>query len=349
MTQPDARYVLIGCYTTGAGGSGTGISLLTQDESGHPKHIQLAAEATSPAFLAKDPSGQHIYAVSEVDGEGSVLAFAVQPDGTLRTLNSQPTGGVGPCHLTVHPSGRYVLSANYVSGSVAVHPIAEDGSLRPRSDLVQHAGSGPETDRQEGPHAHNVQVDRAGEHIIVADLGTDELRSYRLNLERGKLETGPVAHANPGSGPRHVAYHGDGRVFVANELDSTVTTYTYDAGAGELNRGDSVPATVEAPGAERNYPSEILVSRDGRFVYVANRGNDVITTFAVGESALEPVADVPAGGAWPRHIGLVGDCLWAANQNSDNIVAFSLDPEKGLPTQIGSIDSPSPSCVLPLF
>lgn len=347
MTSAQPRLVYVGSYTTDGGGKGEGISILVQDpETGALSPHGPTAKVNSPTFLAWHPGGEYIYAVNE--GSNTVTGLAVDGDGGLRAGTSQSTGGRGPCHLTVHPSGQFVLCANYGSGSISVHPILDGGEVGPRSDLVQHAGSGPDPDRQEGPHAHNVQLDLAGRRVLVIDLGTDEVRSYDLDLETGELETGQVARPAPGTGPRHAAFHPDGWVFVSDELASTVSSYGYAVATGVLAVEHSVPATVNPAGDSiRNYPSEIALSEDGKFAYVANRGADCITVFAVDNGQLRPVADVPSGGEWPRHFALTGPYLYVANQNSDTVVTFKIDPETGIPEQTAVLDVPSPACILP--
>jgi 6-phosphogluconolactonase (cycloisomerase 2 family) len=341
--------VYVGSYTTDSGGKGEGISVFAQDpDSGALTPHGPVAAITAPTFLAWHPSGEHMYAVNETQ-PGNVTGLAVDSSGALTAGASQPTGGDGPCHLTVHPRGGYVLCANYGSGSISVHPILDGGEVGARSDLVQHAGSGPDPDRQEGPHAHNVQLDLAGRRVLVIDLGTDEVRSYDLDLESGELETGPVARPTPGTGPRHAAFHPDGWVFVADELASTVTSYRYETPTGALTLHGSVPATAgPVEDSIRNYPSEIALSTDGRFIYVANRGADCITVFSVDGGDLTVITDVPSGGTWPRHFAITGEFLYVANQNSDTVGIFRINAETGIPEPTGDIlDVPSPACILP--
>ncbi|HVX44886.1 MAG TPA: lactonase family protein [Mycobacteriales bacterium] len=347
MSQTQRIYV--GSYTPDTGGNGTGISLLERNtETGELRLIDSVAELSGASFLAAHPSGRFLYSVSEAE-PGAVAAFAVGDDGRLQPLGEQETGGSGPCHLSVDPSGSYLLTANYGSGSICVHPIAEEGSLGRRTDLVQHAGSGPDPDRQAGPHAHNIRLDPAGRHFLAADLGTDELRAYRLDTETGSLESHFVVRSEAGAGPRHLVTRGGRWVHVADELASTVTTYAFTAATGLLDRLASVPALVGEPAdGVRNYPSEIGISADERFIYVANRGQDCITVLAVEGETLRPVQDVPSGGEWPRNFVVVGSDLYVANQNSGNVAAFRIDETTGIPQATGGLDIPSPACILPL-
>jgi 6-phosphogluconolactonase len=343
---PGMRGVYIGSYTGEAGGEGVGITLARQDEgSGELQLVGVVARTPAPSYLAWHPDGRILYAVNEVE-PGTVSAFAVEPDGRLRSIGSQPTGGTGPCHLMVHPGGRYLLAANYVSGDVSVHPVAGDGSLGPRTELVRHSGRGPRDDRQEAPHAHQVRVTPDGRYVLATDLGTDSVHTYRLDPDSGTLQPASQGRTEPGAGPRHLVFGAGGSVHVACELDSTVSTFRYEPETGTLTLVHIAPSIVDA-GAE-NYPSEVAIDAAGRFVYVANRGRDVVTTLAVAGDGLRPVADVPAGGRWPRHLALIGSHLYVANQLSHQVTAFRLDPVTGVPQPTGALlEVPSPACILP--
>ncbi|MEV0131878.1 lactonase family protein [Dactylosporangium sp. NPDC050688] len=287
----------------------------------------------SPSFLAAGPTGV-IYAVAELD-EGRVAAFRL--DGT--PLGSLPTGGASPCHLAV--TDGFVLSANYQGGSVSVFAVDAGGALTTRTDLAQHTGSSVHPDRQTAPHAHQVTV--RGDLVYVVDLGLDEIVHYRL-AAGGTLHRQRVTSTTPpGSGPRHLVLHPDGRVFVANELASTVATYS--PGFDVLD----VRASALVPPAGDNLPSELLLSPDGTRLYVANRGNDTITTFAVTGEGLSPLDEVSTGGTWPRHFILIDGALVVANQHSDTVTLLELDPQTGVP-QPGRVvlEHPSPSAVLHL-
>jgi 6-phosphogluconolactonase len=342
----------LGTYTTWDGG-GTGIAITTYDAgTGQLRSTGVLAGVPNPSLLIEAPSGKTLYAVNELTS-GSVTAVSVGPDGTLKVINTQSTGGADPCHLSLDPSGRYLLSANYSSGSVSVHPVRADGGLGMRTDLVEVKGSGPDLDRQEGPHAHQVLPDSDGRYVLVVDLGTDSIHSYRLSAD-GTLSPVRTAKLHPGAGPRHLAFHPSGEfAYVANELDSTVVVAAYDSARGELTPGQrlsTLPAGV--PSTPRNYPAAILVSPDGRFVHVSNRGHDSVTLFAVeqGGARLRLVETTPTGGAYPRHIALdpTGRWLFAANQNSDSVTSFRVDPATGRLTPVGSpFTTPTPVCVLP--
>ncbi|MGP3927976.1 lactonase family protein [Streptomyces sp. 8N616] len=348
------RPCYLGTYTSGGGG-GTGIGLATyQPETGQLTSTGVIEGVADPSFLALARGGQVLYAVNEQD-QGAVTAIALGGGaGGPVVLGSESTGGAAPCHLSVHPGGRYLLSANYGSGSVAVHPIREDASLGARTDLVQHTGSGPDPDRQTGPHAHQVITDPDGAHVLAVDLGSDRVHSYRLDERTGRLAHASEAATRPGAGPRHLAFHPSGRfVYLANELDNTIAVCGYESGTGKLSVGTPQPtAPKDAPAVERNYPSEVLVSADGRFVYLANRGLNGITRYAVGDggATLTLLDAVPVGGDYPRHTAFSNDgkLLFAANQKSGSVTTFTVDGSTGELAATGSpFAAPAPVCVLP--
>ncbi|MBX6357990.1 MAG: lactonase family protein [Micromonosporaceae bacterium] len=329
-------FVYVGSY-------GSGITVARQDPATGTLETIQTAEAPAASYLAWHPDGRHLYAVQETQ-DGAVTGFVAGEDGRLTLVNREPTGGAQPCDLAVHPAGRHLLVANYGSGSVAVHRLGPDGHLGPLTDLVQHRGSGPRADRQAGPHAHQVRVTPDGEHVFAVDLGVDSVFLYRLDLDTGKLALDGAGQTEPGAGPRHLVFAGSGVVHVACELNSTVASFSY--AGGELARLGTIPATVEPPGTA-NLPSEIALSPDGRFVYLANRGQDVVTVFAVDGVELRPLADVACGGHWPRHLAIVGQYLYVANQRSHQVTCFRLDVDTGTPRPAGvALEVESPACVL---
>jgi 6-phosphogluconolactonase (cycloisomerase 2 family) len=226
---------------------------------------------------------------------------------------------------------------------VSVHPIGADGSLGPRADLVQHTGSGPNRERQEGPHAHEVKL--AGDLVVVVDLGIDKLIGYRLDPATGRLTTAadPFARTHPGAGPRHAVAHPDGRWYVADELDATVAVFDPDPSTGILHEVAAVPSTMDGP----SQPASIALSGDR--LYVSNRGPDTIATFVVDAAGdLTLIDEISSGGSWPRHFAIHEGVLFAANEKGNSVVSFGLDAE-GLPRPTGDVvEVGSPTCVLPL-
>jgi 6-phosphogluconolactonase len=299
-------------------------------DAGSLAPLTATAAVSAPSFLAAHPRAPVLYAVSELP-EGSVSSLAIEPSGALRPLSRQPSGGASPCHLTIDRRGNHLLCANY-GGGVALFAVAAGGSLAgPPVDLVRHEGA--------ASHPHHVSW--RGDQATVVDLGTDTLYGYMI--ESARLRRTWVAHARPGAGPRHLAAHPSGHRYVADELSSTVSTYAQEPDGG-LRLTATVSATLVTP-ADRNYPAEIAVSGDGHFVYVANRGNDSITTFGVTADGLRAVDEVPTGGAWPRHFALAGARMYVANQRSDSVTVLRVDD--GVPRPTGArIEAASPSCVL---
>ncbi|MBB6170566.1 6-phosphogluconolactonase (cycloisomerase 2 family) [Nocardiopsis mwathae] len=358
----ERRALWIGTYTPGSdpGGAGEGIHLVWLDPAtGALTGGGVAARTDGPSFLARHPGGHLLYAVNE-RAEGGLTGFAVGADGALRELGTVPTGGSSPCHLAVHPAGRHVIVANYADGGVAVHPIAENGAPRVACALLTHTGGGPDAARQAGPHAHHVSVAPGGRHLFVCDLGTDELRRHPLDAAPtdsrivGPGGGTPVAARLPaGTGPRHLAAHPTGHLYISGELDSRVHVLRWDGAAATAVPLVAVPATTTPDAAAGpNHPAELALSPDATRLYVANRGADTIAAFEVGPDGadLRPIAEVATGGARPRHFALVdGAFLVVANQGSGDLTVLRLDPATGIPQATGHrLELPDPVCVLPV-
>jgi 6-phosphogluconolactonase (cycloisomerase 2 family) len=308
----------------------------------------------SPSSLAFDPSKKYLYAVNEIANfggaqSGSVTAIAVDPaSGDLRIINVVSSQGAGPAHLSVDPSGRFVFAANYGGGSVAVLPIRPDGSLGEATDVQAISGPlGPQPAQDappgsfaisghDAPHAHMAQTDPAGRYLFVSDLGTDRIYSYRFDNRTGKLtpNSPPFVQATPGAGPRHFDFHPNGRwVYSLNEEASTVDVMAYNAGEGSLTIRQTLSSLPE--GYEgTNFPSEIHVAEDGRFVYAANRLHDTIAIFSVNAATglLTALGHVWTRGSYPRHFAIepTGSFLYVLHSRSDNVTAFSVDRVAGL-------------------
>ncbi|MGH9628428.1 MAG: lactonase family protein [Bryobacteraceae bacterium] len=327
-------------------------------DSGQLTPIGLAAEVVNPSFLAVDPKGRHIYAVSEVadfqgQKSGAVSAFEIDPGtGKLKLLNTVPTGGGGACHLVVDKASKNVLVANYGGGSIASLPLKSDGSLEKASAFVQHEGSSVDPKRQRGPHAHSINLSQDNRHAVVADLGLDQVLVYDFSPKKGTLTANdpPFAKVKPGAGPRHFAFHPKGRyAYVINELQSTVTAFSYDPKRGVLTELQTITTLPEDFSGE-NYTAEVQVHPSGKFVYGSNRGHDSIAVFAVdaGKGTLTPVEQVSTKGKTPRNFGIdpTGSFLIAANQNTDNLVVFRIDPATGRLTPTGQeVKVDAPVCV----
>jgi 6-phosphogluconolactonase len=341
--------VYVGTYTNA---KSKGIYVMELDpRTGSLAEPKLAAETPSPSFLALHPSRKFLYAANEVDNfggqkAGSVSAFAINADGTLKALNQQSSGGPGPCHLDVDAAGRNVVVANYAGGSVSVLPLNPDGSLRPPAQVLQHEGSGVNKQRQEGPHAHcAVLVPPA--NTLVCDLGLDKVFVYELDREKGALREQAVAQSPPGSGPRHAALHASGKwLYVNNEMTSTVSVFSFGNGTPqEIQNLSTLPQPVRG-----NSTAEIAVHPSGKFVYVSNRGHDSIAVFKVdaGTGKLTAAGHQSTQGKTPRNFAIApgGKFLLAANQGTDNVVVFAIDQQTGTLTPAGATANvPTPVCV----
>ncbi|WP_229073057.1 lactonase family protein [Actinoplanes sp. DH11] len=339
-----AEYVFVGCYTGDKGGEGDGITLARRDPStGDLTRLGLAARTPSPSFLAQHPTLPVLYAVNELD-QGTISAFAVAPDCSLTPLVTHPTGGSDPCHLAVTADGRHLLAANYGSGSVAVFPLDGEGVPAGRSDLLLLQGSGPNTERQASAHAHQVVPDPNGAEVLISDLGSDRVWRSRLDPVSGRLSLPDTAvRARPGTGPRHLARAAGGALLLAGELAGDLSWYR-PAGGPVL---DHAGATAASLSSGQVFPSEVAIRRDGRFVYVANRGPDTVSAFSWDGETATLIAEVPTGGEWPRHMILLGDHLYVANERSHNVTIFRIDPDTGIPGVQGEpTGEPSPTCLL---
>jgi 6-phosphogluconolactonase len=358
--------VYVGTYT---GGDSEGIYLLDLDlNDGELTSRGLVAKTDNPSFLAAHPDGNLLYAVNEVgqiDGKdsGGVSAFKIDPEsGKLLLLNQQLSLGGAPCYLIVDRSGKHVLVANYGGGSVASLPIGKDGRLGMATSFIQHSGSSLNPDRQEGPHAHSINVDPANRFALAADLGLDEVIVYRFDPETGTLSENEPAHATvaAGAGPRHLAFSPDGRfAYVVNEMHLTVTAFSYNAEQGSLTEvqsistlPDSATATADPASAHpAGYSTaEIQVHPTGRFLYVSNRGHNTIAVFAVDRETgkLTSIGYEPTQGRNPRNFAIdpTGQYLLAANQNSNTVVVFRIDQESGTLVATGMEASvPRPVCL----
>jgi len=332
--------------------------------NGELRHLSTAKGVVNPSFLAVDRKRRILYAVNEVtefsgQQSGAVSAFSIDPKtGELTFLNQQPSGGGAPCYVWIDKTGRFVLLANYVGGNAAVLPIARDGTLGPATEVVQHRGAGLNPGRQEGPHTHSIVLDHANRYAFAADLGIDRIMIYRFDDKKGKLIPAeqPSIALKPGAGPRHFTFHPNGRhAYVINELDSTLTTFTYNASRGALSAVQTVP-TVPAGFSGPNSCADVHVAPSGKFLYGSNRGNDSIVVFAIDDrtGVLSYIENTPTDGKFPRNfvIDPTGAYLLAANQHSDTIVSFRINPSSGRLTPTGHVaEVPSPVCLklIPAF
>lgn len=338
--SPRNKYLLfVGTYTEK---ESKGIYAYRFDAAGSElTPLGVAAETTNPSFLAVDPSRRFLYAVNEVANykgaaSGAVSAFAInQQTGKLSLLNEVPSRGADPCYISFDKTGKYALVANYTGGSVGVFAVQSDGRIGDASAFVQHKGSSVNKERQEGPHAHWIETTPDNRFAIAVDLGLDELLVYRFDAKTGSLTPNdpPYAKLDPGAGPRHLAFDPTGKfAYVVNELQSTVTTFSFDADRGIFHKLGSV-STLPKNFSGANDTAEIHVHPNGKFLFASNRGNDSIVVFAIDpkSGALTLVDHFPTGGKTPRNFEIdpTGKFLFVANQDTNNIVVFRIDPDGG--------------------
>lgn len=313
----------------GGYGPGLGVVDLGPEGFGPPAEV---AQATSPSFVVASRDGRCVYAVLEGD-DGRVGAWAVTDDVPWTALGEQPTGGAAPCHLALSPDERWLVTANYGSGSVSVYPVMDDGSLGARTDVVQHTGpTGPHRDRQDGPHAHQVVF--VAEGLLACDLGLDVVIGYQL--EQGRLSEVARSPMPAGSGPRHLVV--DGSVaYVVGELSSTVTVCDV-AGLVLTPAGSASLRALDADGD--NTAAEVLLV--GGQVLASNRGDDTVTVLNRNGRALTVAAVVPCGGSGPRWMGVVGNAVLVTNEQSQDLVLLVRDGGSWTPGD--RLEWPSPTC-----
>lgn len=334
------QLVYVGTYTGGKSSS-KGIHVFGLDSrTGAVEPMGLAAETKNPSFLAIAPNGKFLYAVSEGGGgEGGVSSFALdQKTGRLTLLNQRSSKGAGPCHVSVDPSGRTLLVANYGSGHVAALPIGADGSLGESTSFHQQGpASNANPRRQAGPHAHAINPDRAGRFAFACDLGCDRVFIYRLDPAAATLTPNdpPSASVPPGGGPRHFAFHPGGRfAWANNEMTLTVTGFRYDADRGALTPIETVSTLPPGESVTGGYSTaETQAHPNGKFVYVSNRGHDTIACFRVDGATgkLTFIEAAPSIVKVPRNFGIdpTGKWLIAGGNSGGGIVQFAIDPESG--------------------
>jgi 6-phosphogluconolactonase (cycloisomerase 2 family) len=354
----------VGTYSSpkgpeGSKGYGKGIHMFEMNPStGVLTPREVFAGDANPSWLAFDPSRTHLYAANETDTyqgalSGSVSAFSVdRSSGRLRLLNTVSSQGAGPAHLSLHPSGKYVLVANYAGGTVAVLPVQPDGSLGPATDVKHdagptgsiHAASAPAgsfaISGHESPHAHMIQSDPSGRFVLSADLGMDQILIWKFDAQKGTLSPNDPAAAPvpPGDGPRHFTFHRNGRwMYSLQEEASTLIAFDYDAARGRLTSKQTI-STLPKGFRGTNFTSELMISADGRFLYAANRLHDSIAWFSIDPSGTLTLAGEEwTRGDYPRSFNIdpSGSFLFTCNQRSDALAVFRVDRRSGALTFTG--------------
>ena len=344
------QFAFVGTYTR-LGSEGV-YTLRLNGETGELTQVSVAGGLENPSFVALDPSGDHLYAVSETNafnGSGGITAFNVNKStGELTQINQQSTGGPGPCHLMVDSTDSMVIVTNYSGGSVSSHPINADGSVGEHTTFIQHEGSSINKHRQEKAHAHSVNIDKANRFAFVCDLGKDQVLTYAMDVENAKLSLSSTVDEVAGEGPRHFTFHPTNQqVYVLNELGCSITLYNL-GDDGKLSPLETVPTLPENWDGE-NTTADIHTSPDGEFIYASNRGHDSLVIYSIDKSTgkMTFVGHESTQGKTPRNFAITpdGKFLVAENQDSDTIVSFKREKD-GTLTPTGSVISvPAPVCL----
>jgi 6-phosphogluconolactonase len=361
-STPNKPYlVYVGTYTNKSSSKGI-YAYLFDPGVGKLASLGVAAEAEDPSFLAVHPGGKYLYAVNEINHfgaqkSGAVSAFSVDArTGKLTLLNQAGTQGAGPCYIALDKTGKFVLVANHDAGSVAVFPIGADGSLTPASAFIQHSGSSVDKERQDGPHAHWIGTSPDNRFALAADLGLDEILVYRFNSAKGTLapNTPAFAKLSSGAGPRHLAFHPNGKfAYVLTEMGGSVTAFAYKASNGSLSPLQTVStlSVLRKDYSGQKEAAEIVVHPNGKFLYASNRADiDTISAFSIDpiKGTLKLKDEYPTMGKTPRNFTIdpTGKFLLAANQESNNIVIFRIDSTTGALSPTGEItEAPAPVCI----
>jgi 6-phosphogluconolactonase len=336
-SEKDKIKLYIGTYTNG---SKEGIHLLNMDPSSGALHKIADAVAEEASYLAMSPSGNYLYAVSEISDfegreSGAINAFSVDKEtGVLNHINTTKSGGAAPCYIThLRKKSKLLLTANYEGGNVVMNSIGSNGEVNPVICSQSHSGIGPNKERQQAPHAHCVITDPDENFVFAVDLGADKIFIYKLDADKKRLSPHKIMHTAPGAGPRHLIFHPNGRfAYLINELDSTITVYYYHNKDGELEEIENKSA-VPGDFHGNNQCAEIKISQDGKYLYGSNRGHDSLVVFSIDQATgmLTMIQDIASGGNWPRHFNIdpTGEFLIVANERSNNLITFKIDKETG--------------------
>ena len=316
---------------------------------------ELAAKIGSPGFLALHPNGKILYSIGRWEDGSGALGYHIQKNGALEEFTRMICPDGGGCHISVHPSGKFLLTAQYGGGSVALFPLDGNGKLG-KPTVIEHTGGSKVVDRrQDSPHPHWTGFSPDGNYALIPDLGLDQIVIYKVDSSEPAISPHGVGQSVPGGGPRHMRFSTDGKfVYLLNELSLSVTTFTWDDQNGQAKRLSTTPAISEKvkAGESFNSAAEILVHPNGQFLYSSNRGHDSVSVYQTNPKTgkLKVVQVQPVRGAFPRNINLTpsADWLLAAGADSNTIAAHRIDRESGkLTYQRGSVITvPSPICIL---
>ncbi|MDR1541014.1 MAG: lactonase family protein [Clostridiales bacterium] len=347
--------VFIGTYTSAKNSKSQGIYIHELDASTGSLSLKGACDAQEPSYLALNKAQTHLYAVNEFasyEGASSGAVSAFEFNGKsleLKFLNSKPSGGSYPCHILLDADGKYAFVSNYGGGSLSVFPVNSDGSLADCCHFIQHEGKGSDPKRQEGPHTHSTCFDTSNQRLFALDLGLDSLIAYTFDSNGNRLSLDPKAlyDAAPGSGPRHCEFSANGKFcYCANELNSTISAFSYDSDSGRLSLIGTYPSPSSSFGA--GY-ADIHTFPSGNFLYVSDRKSNSIICYHIEENTgmLAFSCAFPSGGKTPRSFAIdpSGNFLVVANQDSDCLASFNIDKESGSLAKLGEYYSPAPACV----
>jgi len=352
----DAKDPLVFISAFAAGDKG-GIHACRLDvKTGALKEVHRTAGVENPFFLALSPDRKFLYSIHGKTFGGKdheqVAAYEIAGHtGELKLLNRQSALGSAACYLDVDATGKTVLVANYLTGSVASLPVQKDGSLGEASSFLQHAGSSVDPARQKGPHAHCIVVSPDNRFVYAADLGLDQVLCYRLEEGKAKLSPGrqPFVRTPPGAGPRHLTFHPNGKhLYVINELGNSVTLFDYDKESGILIEQQTI-STLPKAYAGKSYCADLKVTPNGRFLYGTNRGHDSIAAYRIGDGGrLTLIGIEPSIGKGPQNLAITSDgqLLLCANMPGNNVAVFRIDAKAGTLSSVGApLEMPSPSCI----
>jgi 6-phosphogluconolactonase len=331
------RTLFVGSFTPPKGSPGEGLTTVAAGP-GHGDLRTVGLERGGcPAFLVQHPDRDLLYAASELP-EGTIDTYSIAGGGTTRRIASVPTGP-SPAHIAYGTVGTnaFVFTSHYFGGCFAVHRVGQDGVVGPCLDLVDRNAAGPDSTPKPTSRAHSAIFGPRGSFVLAADLGQDEVLTYTIDETTGRIAERFAAATPAGAGPRHMAWHPDGRLFVAGELGAVIMTFLVDPQTGRLTwLGQRESLADPAAFKVHSQPSEIALSHDGRFLHIANRRTDVISTFATDGGGLRPIGDVPTGGQTPRHFAVVDNELYVGNQDTDTVGSYRIDPSTGAVTVTGT-------------
>ena len=355
QTSADEHYMIVGTYTSG---KSEGIYVYKfNSKTGEFNHVSTAKNVSNPSYLTVSPDEKFVYAVNENHAKekfgGMVSSFSFnKKEGTLTPINQKASEGNDPCYISVDKTGKWAVIANYSSGTASVLPVKKDGSLDSAVSFIQHEGSGVNSDRQEGPHAHSAVLSKDNNYAFICDLGLDKIMIYSFNNKTGKLTPAstPYVETEPGAGPRHFDFHPNNKfAYLIEELTGSISAYAY-RGNGQLDLIQNISALPpEYTGSVGS--ADIHVSPDGKFLYASNRGeSNTIAIFKINPQSGELMlaGHQSTMGKTPRNFNFdpSGNFLLVANQNSDDIIIFKRDKQTGLLSDTGKkIEVGNPVCI----